>query len=303
MLASILPGFREVRVPLAAGYISLLALYVAIGREPSFYVDQTGVLKLISSLFADLGTGPSLAAITFAAYISGAVVEGVAKAISNILTSLWAMIKFSRSRFIPTSRLSTFWNLVLTKTFDVVQADDAISRTYKDIATKNEKALAEIGYKATVTAIVCVQVEFYVGRLEEDFNNVPARLMGKDPELWSAWDRARSESEFRLAVGFSGALLTGALVYQSGPLAAAGFLVCMGLLAQAGTKQREAVSILTEALEAGRISSPVLDDFGTAERIAWRRFESKQQALAFVHGEPFAAIKPIDSRYFVESIA
>ena len=71
MLANLLPGIRDVRAPLAAGYLWLLAAYVAF--EPKFRGKPRGVWLTLSNLrhtFSTVGLG---IAVSFAAYLVGAI--------------------------------------------------------------------------------------------------------------------------------------------------------------------------------------------------------------------------------------
>jgi hypothetical protein len=73
MLASLLPGLRNVRAPLAAGYILLAAAWLAFAPIYPSRSAATGVLADLYSLYSASGKGPALAAATFAAYLVGVI--------------------------------------------------------------------------------------------------------------------------------------------------------------------------------------------------------------------------------------
>jgi hypothetical protein len=73
MLASLLPGLRTIRAPLAAGYVLLLAALLAFAPVYPSRSQATGVVADLYSLYDAAGKGPAFAAITFAAYLVGVV--------------------------------------------------------------------------------------------------------------------------------------------------------------------------------------------------------------------------------------
>jgi hypothetical protein len=79
-LANLLPGLRELRAPLAAGYAALLAVFVwAGGRLPSS--DQpAGALSDLQDAADKLGAGPTLAILSFVAYLLGSLIADAATA-------------------------------------------------------------------------------------------------------------------------------------------------------------------------------------------------------------------------------
>jgi hypothetical protein len=75
VLSSVLPGLRDVRAPLAAGYLWLLSFY--LGFEPVVLRHPTGIWKTLSHLghtFSAVGVG---LAVTFIAYLVGSISQSV----------------------------------------------------------------------------------------------------------------------------------------------------------------------------------------------------------------------------------
>src|SRR5688572_3660556 len=76
MLANLLPGLRELRTPLAIGWIWLIALWIASGRIlPSS--EDTGIelLRQAFSTAALLGQATVIGALSFVAYLLGSLLE------------------------------------------------------------------------------------------------------------------------------------------------------------------------------------------------------------------------------------
>src|SRR5690554_6799109 len=74
MLASLLPGLRDVRTPLTVGYLWLVLLYLWFAdRLPHERPDGDGVLSRLFDLSAFVGLSVTLAATSFVAYLVGAL--------------------------------------------------------------------------------------------------------------------------------------------------------------------------------------------------------------------------------------
>jgi hypothetical protein len=75
MLASLLPGLRDVRTPLAVGFLWFFTVWLFFGGR---LLDQLPVDSPIRANFLDLsnffGTGAAVAAVSFSAYLFGSVV-------------------------------------------------------------------------------------------------------------------------------------------------------------------------------------------------------------------------------------
>jgi hypothetical protein len=73
MLTSLLPGLRELRAPLAAGYIWLLAGWIAFESRVADRDDATEVLRSLYRLDDALSGVGLFAAATFVAYLVGSL--------------------------------------------------------------------------------------------------------------------------------------------------------------------------------------------------------------------------------------
>lgn len=75
MLTQLLPGFRELRSPLATGVLWLLTLWVAVGDRMPSRTEATGFAARVYDL-AELTGRPGVgAALIFTAYVIGSVVS------------------------------------------------------------------------------------------------------------------------------------------------------------------------------------------------------------------------------------
>src|SRR5215218_958952 len=72
MLASILPGLRQLRAPLAAGYLWLVAAWLALaGLIPDPDQAPPGIFRDLYDLADSVGRPATVAAASFAAYLAG----------------------------------------------------------------------------------------------------------------------------------------------------------------------------------------------------------------------------------------
>jgi hypothetical protein len=76
LLSNLLPGFRELRAPLAAGYIWLLALYLAIEPHVPDAEDADGLYATLLHLRDEASSVGLAVAVGFAAYLVGSLSEG-----------------------------------------------------------------------------------------------------------------------------------------------------------------------------------------------------------------------------------
>jgi hypothetical protein len=75
MLMNLLPGLRDLRAPLAAGYLWLVGLWLLLADAVAPRTTATGVLAHVYVLTTALGRGTVLAAISFVAYLIGTVLS------------------------------------------------------------------------------------------------------------------------------------------------------------------------------------------------------------------------------------
>src|SRR5262245_47290536 len=71
ILASLLPGIRDLRAPLAAGYLWLASLWVLWGRKQSGLDQDTGLAGDVYRLAKSAGPVATAVALSFAAYVIG----------------------------------------------------------------------------------------------------------------------------------------------------------------------------------------------------------------------------------------
>lgn len=93
MLASLLPGFRELRAPLAAGYLWLITGWILLDRFGlTSDIETSQAVDALEEIRGELGSAGIAVAISFAAFILGAIweaaVAGVSRSFNTASTSL-----------------------------------------------------------------------------------------------------------------------------------------------------------------------------------------------------------------------
>lgn len=240
MLASLLPGLRDVRTPLTVGYLWLATFWlIFLPSIPLTEPGDDGVVKRLFTMGQSVGIGAALAAASFAAYLLGSVLT-----VSVENTGAGRLLTALSPYFItPTGQNA----LKLYASFlreDVLRGFEG--RLLDDIEPR-QLALSEVGTPST---------EFR------------ARLLIANSAVFGEYDRLMSEAEFRLnvsppilvlavycALSFSGSWL--ALV-----------LVVIALLVQGTSKLAQSVVVLQRAVTTGVITHPMQSEAKRAEVLA-----------------------------------
>jgi hypothetical protein len=84
MIASLLPGLRELRAPLAAGYIWLAFAYLAAG-SPAEVADAPDPLRELLTVLPTMGTAATATAVSFVAYLIGSLSQDLSDRVLHLL--------------------------------------------------------------------------------------------------------------------------------------------------------------------------------------------------------------------------
>jgi hypothetical protein len=304
MLSTLLPGIRELRAPLAAGYMWLLAGWIALEPHIPAATSATGLIASVYRLDDALsGFGLAVAA-SFAAYLIGSLsmtlfssaIRGRFIDVPRSAVSLGPLAPLSAQ---GTSALST----LTRRTVDQMAASLALTDLEPGDVLElegiaSEPASAPLGASVpwqpqsrlrrllrepfawlprTVrfssievvlsydqTSDLDARQRQLVRRVVSEFDQIiGTRLLGRDPDLFSAVDRHRAEVEFRVAVIPPLAVLTLAVsarvdLWAIALVVVAGLLSCLGLFMDARERERKANDTLAGALVDGRVHSPTL---------------------------------------------
>jgi hypothetical protein len=285
MLMSLLPGLRDLRAPLAAGYLWLAGIWLLLIDSIPVSSKATGILKNIYALTHDLGRGTTLAAITFIAYLIGSVlsVSADGRIVSRGSTLTVILKDVSLRPFRPRGGNFTYseglkWASlrVSAKVLNDVRTSlDRIRNSFPDLGlieigehgvignSDEEKALYEwyglkpgklpekFGWVDRVWDYAALSM---VSGLNSEMRPLVTSLRVSSPPLFDQYDRARGEAEFRLSVAFPLALITGVLSWKWTPL---WIIILPGIvmLIKSGLRRaRDASDVIGQAALAGYIT-------------------------------------------------
>lgn len=335
MLASLLPGLREIRAPLAAGYLWIAFLWLILRTRIPRAAEADGLIGGIYEISSAAGRPAVLAALSFLAYVTGvlsAAVSGFLLALISQSTTT-ASIRVSEVRrraarfirWLDPARQKPFYQgpSASTERFDSpialgkrgvrllrevvidrlserlvtdgLPADDGLSDQLERLngdrlAEEVRQALTEATDRSRPRAVRRLLVEqytdvdAYVAALAGDLPLLPARLLGRDQELYGAYDRLRAEAEFRAAVALPMLPLIVALAVQTSRLWLVALVLPGLLFGEAVVRARAAGDLLAEALRAQRTDSleiRAVDEISSGPlRIHEKDIELRQQILA-----------------------
>lgn len=268
LLTSILPGLRDVRTPLACGYMWLVAAWLAFADHLPRTRPSAGMAASIWDLGGHLGKAAVLAAITFAAYLIGAVLEFDP-------TRLWRSIGVpSASSVLQTIRFGGFEvefeelaNQNREKGADVasntVRADDANKEDEESNANAQddlERRVEEVNKKRE-------SIERDLEALREDMSGssgvetmqaLATKLQASNTELFGRYDRLQAEASLRLNIAVPLATLLELIIWRSPllfwiklPLSLVPVVLAAILLRQSLLRVRSANQVLIMAERVG----------------------------------------------------
>lgn len=300
-LSTLLPGLREVRAPLLAGWLWLVVVFLVWGPDLDVRVQgrdvafELGGSQQRAPLLAVFGV------LSLGAYLVGSLVGDVLRGVwrqwrelSDVSTWGWGQ----RPQASTTPYAQTSLRLLLEErvaeaevrlraggeTLAALPATLASSEsewephgpTWLDDEEHQAQQLASALHAQTLRELGLVRF----------------RLMGDEPALFAQVDRSQSEAEFRIAAA-TPILAIGLLVAVGMPgvvtalLVAASAAAFAGLLAwQAVSRQREANDALVDALFIGKVQAPALDQLRRAtDEVLTESPEQRAVRLAKVEAE------------------
>ncbi|MGW2888086.1 hypothetical protein ACWDDN_22560 [Streptomyces griseoruber] len=266
MLISLLPGMRNLRAPLAAGSLWLVALWLLIGRELPKPGSASGLLADLYDAALWAGKPAVFAALAFIAYLLGAIsTAGVALAIALLAPVLVPAVAFDPpdpgGR--PVARYVWPWSPAYWATRHGAHRDDG---SHVLLPPRPKRIPTAKGLDALTRTLNHHDLDPRLALLPliDDLPLVPARLIGTDQELFGEFDRIRAEAEFRVSIGPPMVMLSSVLLPHS---AWWGLLMTVPVLlfAHGMWLYWDSNDLLAEALRAGRVNSPVVGNSLTPE--------------------------------------
>lgn len=280
MLASLLPGLRELRAPLATGYLWLVALWLAFGELVPRGGAATGVVADVYAVAGAVGVSASLAATAFAAYLVGLVSVQMTSLMVPMLRMLRRRRVFTDGAHVGSARPSDAGRRALrVAVLDQLAERSAVDEGLQKLIKRTEEACGSVGASDRPSQTrrlleVRIDVEAYATRLEQDLPLMPLRLLtaGTGSAIYGEFDRLRAEAEFRASTAVPLAAIALSLSWRQSPWWGLMLAIPVVLVFEAKGNVTAATDILAEFIRARPAESPVLADMRDAplqERESW----------------------------------
>lgn len=237
ILSSALPGFRDLRGPIIAGYVWLLFAWLIVTPDIDTRPDSR-IGGPLYDLAQEIGRFGVVVAVSVAAYLIGAVSGEITRALRRIRRLQPRLPFMALDRGEMQARVS--------QTLDMLEAPglpDAVVRHFRDEITEREETARQEAYSELV---------------------LPATLLvGDQPLLFAEVDRLRAEGELRLAVAPPLFALTILLAVLQSPLWLIALVAVSLLWVQGWRRDEDARKVISDAVYVGRITSPSLGRFNS----------------------------------------
>jgi hypothetical protein len=96
ILSNLLPGFREIRAPLAAGFLWVAVAWLELDNHVSTHTSSSGAVNALSRLRDNVGVGAAAVAVTFVAFLVGALWQPISVRLADLLWSMKSTILINR---------------------------------------------------------------------------------------------------------------------------------------------------------------------------------------------------------------
>lgn len=211
LIANLLPGLREVRAPLAAGFLWLALILLATRKYLSAPLPEGSLIADLYRLFGWLGTVVTLAVSAFIAYLIGILSVAITSVALSRLARIHRRSPAEKADLgsirtpLSSKGLASVHTLVEDQIADVLSNDEQAKLRALNI---HPEAKALLGTLASNLELAerrrllsrTIATDEHFRSIIADLELVPIRLIGNKMELYSAHDRLMAEGEFRAAI-------------------------------------------------------------------------------------------------------
>lgn len=289
MIASLLPGLRELRAPLTAGYIWLLGLWLSL--RSLVPTDQPlGIYRDIVDLANWAGKPAILAASALVAYIIGTLSITGTGLIAIVLEKILDLIGRGKLAWLEPAHLGRInvneilhdavLNRLSSRFLDDPPFRDAVIDHISQLQTESMrwrtssylpailesehgdrlKQRAVENYLTRWTLLnYIVDTDPFIEVARQDLEYLAPRLIGREDAVYNEYDRLMAEGLFRISMFLPMVYLFGSLTLMTSPSWAIGFAAPIALLYVGSYSRGLARQNLAVALAAGRVESPALE--------------------------------------------
>ncbi|MEV0188274.1 hypothetical protein AB0I39_07030 [Kitasatospora purpeofusca] len=269
VLMNLLPGLRELRTPLATGYIWLFAIWFLFRDQVPARPDASGIILSAYQLKDLIGLPAVLGACSFVAYIIG-LAQVSPSALRDRLVRVPAMRGLLKD--VPTRSLDVQPD-VFGEGEEFRADDNGPPPPVSHNSLRSLRTLVrDIALEADPDAGLRLQlgdmdVERTVSNVLGDLRTLSLRLQVEKADLFQEFDRLASEATFRVNVGLAAGGLSVSLALAAGsPWFCVGVVVVPLMIRSGIYRQQSANDLLIETLTSRVVGCPVLVEYDSAVR-------------------------------------
>lgn len=265
MLASLLPGLRDLRVPLATGFLWLVVLWLLTYPAIPTHDEASGLAEELYEVLGAFGPAALLAVITFVAYIIGIL---LARPGTVLVHALLGLVGARGPRLSASSRIESQQLANRTAT-EMVQAGVELPREIDEPQSHSEsrderrdRSDSEVEAREAQASIARALSK----RMEGEMALVAIRLLADNRDLFDRYDRAEAEASFRFSVSLPLVVIS-ALVPWRLELDWWGYVLSIGtgaavaaaLLFEGARKQMESNDAIFQAVFSRKADFPSIE--------------------------------------------
>jgi hypothetical protein len=187
MLTSLLPGLRDLRTPLATGYLWLTALWLCLGSSIPDTSEFSGFAEKTLNLASSFPDSALLAALTFVAYLLGTTLTVNVRPFSSLANRLARPVDPDVVSVLRDRVATTIGDLKSRQQLDLpdiaVMLGDRNSRDDINGAPEHNEYFDEL-----------------MARCIEQQDITILTMQGSNSSYFDNWDRLNAESDFRLSI-------------------------------------------------------------------------------------------------------
>ncbi|MFD9812456.1 hypothetical protein [Streptomyces sp. NPDC059080] len=260
MLANLLPGLRDVRAPLASGYVLLISLWLGIPNARPSVKYSHDVIADLWKLSNMVGKGASLAAVTFIAYLIGSMLHINARSALKYFDAKREVLLFGGGWF-----SNVDWPLI-RRDRDSIQVSAA---TLERLIFHLQKISGSDDSQEIQEKVLQTQ-----NAVLAELGNLEIRLHARSADLYGDHDRTAAEADLRINVGLSLSILICVLVLRGSLWWTVGLCASFYLIKQGFTRARQANDVLIEITLSEELDSSSISSFR-------REFEAETGGVHF----------------------
>jgi hypothetical protein len=273
MLSNLLPGIREIRTPLASGYLWLLIFWLWLPSHLTKVAPTSGIPGDITHLAHYGGRAAVGIALSFAAYLIGILSQFLNfpfVRLGTLIAYIPASIKSTGARLsigIPMLGISfsvdtagppmpDFEDEEDYESFKASERERLFALSSGRLGIKGLNSLNSFASEKAETTGHSKSVKYKYRLLAYLLREVPNEgnaLVGREPDLYSVYDRLISEYEFRTGVSLPLGVLVSTLAFHWSPWWLFAILPLLVLLATGSQQRIAAGDLLADAVRLKRI--------------------------------------------------